>query len=116
MRAILKREFRAYFLTPLGYVLIAAMAFFTNYYFFTYNLYGATTDFSTLFSMLFPVVLFLVPVLTMRLLSEDKRLKTDQLLLTAPVSRISIVLGKYFAALFVYLIAISFSMIDALIA
>ncbi|HIU33007.1 MAG TPA: ABC-2 transporter permease [Candidatus Pullichristensenella excrementigallinarum] len=116
MNAILKREFRAYFLTPLGYVLIAAMAFFTNYYFFTYNLYGATTDFSTLFSMLFPVVLFLVPVLTMRLLSEDKRLKTDQLLLTAPISRISIVLGKYLAALFVYLIAISFSMIDALIA
>ena len=83
MRAILKREFRAYFQTPLGYVLIAAMAFFTNYYFFTYNLYGATTDFSRLFSMLFPVVLFLVPVLTMRLMSEDKRLKTDQLLLTA---------------------------------
>ena len=51
MRAVLKREFRAYFQSPLGYVLIAAMAFFTNYYFFTYNLYGMTTDFSRLFEL-----------------------------------------------------------------
>ena len=116
MRAVLKREFRAYFQSPLGYVLIAAMAFFTNYYFFTYNLYGMTTDFSRLFELLFTVVLFLVPVLTMRLLSEDKRSRTDQLLLTAPISRLGIVLGKYFAALFVYLISISFTLADAAIA
>lgn len=116
MRAVLKREFRAYFQSPLGYVLIAAMAFFTNYYFFTYNLYGMTTDFSRLFELLFTVVLFLVPVLTMRLLSEDKRARTDQLLLTAPVSRLGIVLGKYFAALFVYLISIAFTLVDAVIA
>ncbi len=116
MRAIFKREFRAYFLSPLGYVLIAAMAFFTNYYFFTYNLYRGTADFSTLFSMLFPVVLILVPVLTMRLLSEDKRQKTDQLLMTAPVARAGIVLGKYLAALTVYSVSISFTLIDAGIA
>lgn len=116
MTAVLKREFRAYFRSPLGYVLIAAMAFFTNYYFFTYNLYGMTTDFSTLFKMLFPVVLFLVPVLTMRLFSEDKRSRTEQLLLTAPISRAGIVLGKYLAALSVFVIAISFTLIDAVIA
>ena len=55
MRAILKREFRAYFQTPLGYVLVAAFAFFANYYFFTYNLYLRTTDFSRLFTLLFLV-------------------------------------------------------------
>lgn len=115
MKAIFKRELRAYFRAPLGYVIIAVAYFFTNYYFFTYNLYGNTTDFTTLFSMLFSVVLFLVPVLTMRLMSEEKRSKTDQLLLTAPVSRTGIVLGKYFAAVVVYLLAISGTILDAVI-
>ncbi|MEA4870681.1 MAG: ABC transporter permease subunit [Christensenella sp.] len=115
MNAIFKRELRAYFNAPLGYVIIAVAFFFTNYYFFTYNLYGNTTDFTTLFDMLFSVVLFLVPVLTMRLMSEEKRAKTDQLLLTAPVSRADIVLGKYFAAVVVFLIAISATLLDAVI-
>jgi len=113
MRAICKRELRAYFQSPLGYVLVGAMYFFSGYYFFTYNLYGSTTNMGTLFELLFPVVLFLVPVLTMRLLSEDKRLKTDQLLLTAPVSRLDIVLAKYLAAAFVFAVAISATLIQA---
>ena len=115
MRAILKREFRAYFQSPLGYVFIGAMYFFTGYYFFTYNLYGNTTDMSTLFSLLFSVVLFLVPVLTMRLLSEERRSKTEQTLLTAPISRLGIVLSKYLAALCVYLIAISGTLVMAVV-
>ena len=64
MLAILKRESQAYFRTPLGFVIIGAVFFFSGYFFFTYNLYGNTTDMSKLFSQLFPVVLFLVPVLT----------------------------------------------------
>lgn len=116
MIAILKREFRAYFLAPLGYVIVAVAYFFTNYYFFTINLYGNTTDFSSLYNMLFTVALFLVPVLTMRLMSEDKRAKTDQQILTAPVSRFGIVMGKYLAAVCVYLVAISATMLDAVIA
>lgn len=116
MRAVFKREFHAYFRAPLGYVLVAVAWFFTNYYFYTNNLYGNTTDFSKLFDLMFPVILFLVPVLTMRLMSEDKRSKTDQLLLTAPVSRLSLVLGKYLSALCVYLIAVSATLIDACIA
>ncbi len=115
MKAIFKRELRAYFHSPLGYVIIAVAYFFTNYYYFTYNLYGNTTDFTTLYSMMFSVVLFLVPVLTMRLMSEEKRAKTDQLLLTAPVSRTGIVLGKYFSAVVVYSVAISATLIDAVI-
>ena len=115
MRAVLKREFRAYFQSPLGFVFIAALYFFTAYYFFTFNLYRNTTDMSNLFDQLFTVVLFLVPVLTMRLMSEDKRARTDQLLLTAPVSRIGIVLGKYLSALLVYLIAISGTLLMAVV-
>ncbi|MBE7017250.1 MAG: ABC transporter [Ruminococcaceae bacterium] len=115
MTAVFKREVRAYFQSPLGYVFIAVMYFFTAYYFFTYNLYNNTTDMSALFNQLFSVVLFLVPILTMRLMSEDKRARTDQLLLTAPVSRIGIVLGKYFSALCVYLVAISASLLMAVV-
>lgn len=115
MRAIFKRELRAYFLTPLGYVIVAVMYFFTGYYFFTYNLYGNTTDTSTLFSMLFSVAMFLVPVLTMRLLSEERRARTEQTLLTAPVTRLGIVLGKYAAALAIYLAAISGTLVMALV-
>jgi ABC-2 type transport system permease protein len=115
MQAILKREFRAYFQSPLGYVFLSAMFFFSGFYFFTYNLYGSTTNMSKLFELLFPVVLFLVPVLTMRLMSEDKRSGTDQLLLTAPISRTAIVLGKYAAAASVFLIAISATLIQAMV-
>jgi len=112
MLAVLKREFRAYFQSPLGYVFFSAMFFFSGYYFFTYNLYGNTTNMGRLFELLFPVVLFLVPVLTMRLVSEDKRSGTDQLLLTAPVSRTGIVLGKYSAAASVFLISISATLVQ----
>lgn len=115
MHAILKRETRAYYRTPLGFVFIAAVFFFSGYFFFTYNLHGNTTDMHSLFSNLFPVVLFLVPVLTMRLFSEDKRLKIDQQLLTAPVTRKGIVLGKFFAAVGVFFIAILSTLLDALI-
>lgn len=115
MTAVFKREVRAYFQSPLGYVFIAVMYFFTAYYFFTYNLYRNTTDMSMLFDQLFSVVLFLVPILTMRLMSEDKRSRTEQLLLTAPVSRIGIVLGKYLSAFCVYLVAISASLLMAVV-
>jgi ABC-2 type transport system permease protein len=115
MVGIFKREFRAYFQSPLGYVFVAALFYFSGYYFFTYNLYGGTTNMGRLFELLFPVVLFLVPVLTMRLMSEDKRLKTDQLLLTAPILRIDIVLGKYLAAVLVFLIAISSTVVQAVV-
>lgn len=116
MAAIFRREFKAYFHTPLGYVIIAAAYFFTGYYFFTYNIYGGTTDFTQLYSLLFSVVLFLIPVLTMRLMSEEMKSKTDQLLLTAPISRLSIVMGKYFSAICVFLIAIAGTLVTAIIA
>ena len=116
MSAIFKRELKAYFRTPLGYVIIAAAYFFTGYYFFTYNIYGGTTDMTQLFSLLFSVVLFLIPVLTMRLMSEEKKSGTDQLLLTAPVSRVAIIAGKYLSALTVFVISIAGTLAVAVIA
>jgi len=115
MQSILKRELRAYFYSPLGYVFIGAVFLFSGYYFYSYNLSVSTTDMGTLFSLLFPVIMFLVPVLTMRLLSEDKRLKIDQQLFTLPITKVGIVLGKYLAALFIYVIAISSTLIEAMV-
>jgi len=116
MAAVWKRECRAYFHTPLGYVIIAVAWFFTGYYFFTYNIYGGTTDLMQLFSLLFSVVLFLIPVLTMRLMSEEKKSRTEQLLMTAPISRFSIIAGKYLSALCVFLIAVSGTLAVSVIA
>jgi len=115
MMAILDREIKAYFQSPLGYVFVGIMFLFTGYFFFAYNLYGNTTDMRGIFSTLFMVVLFLIPILTMRLMSEDKKLKTDQLLLTAPISRTALVLGKYIAAVCVYLLSIMGTMIVAVV-
>ena len=115
MQSILKRELRAYFYSPLGYVFIGAVFLFSGYYFYSYNLSVSTTDMGTLFSLLFPVIMFLVPVLTMRLLSEDKRLKIDQQLFTLPITKVGIVLGKYLAALIIYVIAISSTLIEAVV-
>lgn len=116
MTAILKREFGAYFRTPLGFVIIAVAYFFTGYYFFTYNIYGGTTDFTRLYALLFSVILFLIPVLTMRLMSEEKKARTDQMLLTAPISRVGIIIGKYLSAVFVFLIATAGTLAAAVIA
>lgn len=115
MTAILDREIKAYFQSPLGYVFAGVMFLFTGYFFFAYNLYGNTNDMRAIFSTLFAVVLFLIPILTMRLMSEDKKLKTDQLLLTAPVSRTALVLGKYFAAVCVYLLSMMSTMVVAVV-
>ena len=68
-----------------------------------------------MFNALFLIVLFLIPILTMRLLSEEKKQKTDQGLLTAPIGLWSIVLGKYFAALTLFVIAESIVFVYALI-
>ena len=115
MRAIFKREFRAFFLTPLGYVFIGAVFSFSGYYFFTSNLRGGNTDMTRMFASLFSLILFLVPVLTMKLMSEDRHLRTDQLLFTSPISRNDIVMGKYLAALLVYAVAISSTLFNALV-
>ena len=113
MRAIFRREWSAYFHTPLGYVFLAVYDLFAGYFFFQYNLYGNSADLRGLFDMLFTVTIFLIPILTMRLMSEERKAKTDQLLLMAPVSSLSIVLGKFLAALLVYLLAMGITLVMA---
>lgn len=113
MIAILKRELNAYFDSPLGYVFVAVYYLFAGYFFLLYNLYGNSTDMRSLFEMLFTVTLFLIPILTMRLMSEDRKAKTDQLLLMSPVSGWAVIAGKFLAALAVYFIAMVITLVQA---
>lgn len=105
MGAVYKRELRSYLVTPAGYVFLAIFYAVSGYYFFGYNLYGQSSDFGILFSMLYSFAIFLVPILTMKLFSEERRNRTDQQLLTAPVSLGAIVGGKYLASMTLYLAA-----------
>lgn len=114
MSAILRREFATYFRAPLGYIYLAIFYFFGGQ-FFSSVLYSMTNDISIIFSSMFSIMLFTIPLLTMRLMSEDKRLKTDQALLTAPVSLNGIVLGKFLAAFALFGIGIAITVIYFLI-
>ena len=101
MSAIFKREFKSYFCTPVGYIVVAALYFFLGLYFSMIYSYGSPEIEMVIISMS-TVVIFVMPIITMRLMSEDRRQKVDQALLTAPVSLTSVVLGKFFAALAVF--------------
>lgn len=97
MLAIYKRELKSYFHSMTGCVFIAFLVMFTGIYFMAYNLNAGYPYFSyTLSGSLF-VFIVGIPLLTMRSFSEERRNKTDQLLLTAPVSLTQVVLGKYLA-------------------
>lgn len=116
MSAIFRREFKTYFTTPIGYVVLAMMFGLSGYDFFRYNLASGYADLSYVFgSVLSYLLLLVLPLLTMRLMSDDKRQKTDQALLTAPVSLTGIVLGKFLAAFLLFTIGISILLVFAII-
>lgn len=98
MNAIFKRELRSYFHGMLGYLLTAFLLVSSGIYFLALNLGYGLTDFSyyTLYRTIFMLLLY-IPVLTMRSLAEERRSRTDQLLLTSPVSVWGVVLGKFLA-------------------
>jgi ABC-2 type transport system permease protein len=105
MLAILKRELRSYFHGMIGYVLTAFMIAVTGIYYLALNLGYGLTDFGyyTLYRTIF-VFLIYMPVLTMRSLAEERKNRTDQLLLTSPVSVWGIVLGKFFSMCIVFVL------------
>ncbi len=101
MSAVFKREFKAYFSTPIGYIVLAAFYFFLGLYFYIIYSGGSPYVEACIIAMS-TVAVFTMPVLTMRLMSEDRRQKVDQALLTAPVKITSVVLGKFLAAFAVF--------------
>ena len=115
MYAIYKREMKSYFSSAIGYVVIATFVFVASLFFATINIAGDTSQMGVLFGNMMLVYVFIIPVLTMRTFSEDKRQKTDQALLTSPVSLLGIVMGKFLAALSVFAIGLSSTILFAII-
>lgn len=97
MLAIYKRELRSYFQSMVGCVFIAFLIAFTGIYFMAYNLMSGYPYFSYTLSGSLIVFIVGIPLITMRSFSEERKNKTDQMLLTAPVSLGKVVLGKYLA-------------------
>ncbi len=116
MSAIFKREFRSFFTSPIGYFVLAILFAISGYYFYLANLEFGYRSMSFVFSALYSYACFLVlPILTMRLFSEEKRQKTDQALFTAPVRLTGVVVGKFLAAFLVFLIGISITLVLAVV-
>ena len=104
MRAIWKREMQNYYLTPIGYVFMGIFLLVGGVMFFLGNVMSMTPSAATLLGNLNYIFMLTVPILTMRLFSEEKRTKTDQLLMTSPRSVWDMVMGKFLAAACVVLI------------
>ena len=115
MIAICKRELRSYFNSMIGYVYVAAVAFFIGLYFMANNLYYGYPKFSYALLNVMSVFMFAVPILTMKSMAEERKNRTDQLLLTAPVSLTGVVLGKYAALVVVMAIPVAVSCLCPLI-
>ena len=99
MLAIYKKEFRQYFNSMIGFVFLAFFLVIIGIYTWAYNLSSGLGNFEVTLGGISFMYVLLVPILTMRIVAEENRQKTDQLLYTAPVSLTKIIVGKYFAVL-----------------
>lgn len=115
MKAVFKREFKAYFSTPLGYIVLAVYYFFLGL-FFTMLYSGGSPLIQNIYMSMPTIIILTLPIITMRLIGEDRHQKVDQALLTAPVKLSGIVMGKFFAALSVYALCFAPTLIYELIA
>ena len=106
MRAIWKRELQAYFYTPVGYVFMGVFLLLSSAMFYATIMQKRSCDLPTFIGMMSYLWMLLCPVLTMRLLAEERQKRTDQLLLTSPVSLPAVVMGKYLAAVTVMLVTV----------
>ncbi len=106
MRAIWKRELQGYFYTPVGYVFMGVFLLLSSVMFYLSIMQSRSSDLLSFIGMMSYLWMLLCPVLTMRLLAEEKQKRTDQLLLTSPVSLTGMVMGKYLAAATVMLLTV----------
>ncbi len=110
MKAILKKELKSYFLSPIGYVVMGIFLFCFSIFFFLTVLTSGTVDLGALYyyTALYGLII-IVPILTMRMFAEERKNGTEQLLLTSPISMVKVVLGKLMAALSVIIITLLMS-------
>lgn len=116
MWAIYKKELKSYFLSPIGYISIGIFMLIYSIFFYVTTWYTGTVDMGNLYYATARYgLLLIVPIITMRMFSEEKKNGTEQLLLTSPKSVSSIVLGKFLASVTVVLITVIFSIIYSII-
>lgn len=115
MLAIFNKELKAYFYSASGYVFMGVFLLICGIFFASYNLLGGSPDYSSVLSRIIFIFLILVPVITMKLIAEEKHQKTDQLLLTSPLSVGDIVIGKYLASFSLFLITLAVTIFYPLI-
>lgn len=115
MSAVYKRELRSYFSSPVGYVCIAALAALYGFFYFNIMSSGSSSYVYMVYSSIFTYGMMIIPIITMRTMSEDRKNKTDQALLTAPVGVTSIVIGKFLAAFSIYVIASVIGLLPAIV-
>lgn len=107
MLAVYKKELRGYLTSMIGYVFVAFVLLILGIYFTAYNLQFASPDFGMTLSSVTFIFLIITPILTMKILAEEKKNKTDQLLWTAPVPVWKVVMGKYLSMVTMYLIPVA---------
>ena len=107
MLAVYKKELRGYLTSMIGYVFVAFVLLILGIYFTAYNLQFASPDFGMTLNSVTFIFLIITPILTMKILAEEKKNKTDQLLWTAPVPVWKVVMGKYLSMVTMYLIPVA---------
>lgn len=115
MGAILKRELSSYFNSAIAYVVMAAFFLFSGLFFYVYCFEGNTSSLAGVYGNMFIIIMFIIPIITMKTFSEEKRQKTDQALLTSPISLIEIVLGKFLGAFLLYLLCCCIFLVYAVV-
>ncbi|MBQ8200936.1 MAG: ABC transporter permease subunit [Clostridia bacterium] len=115
MLSIWKRELQGYFFTPVGYVFMGVFLTLSSVMFYLTIMQQRSSDLLTFIGLMSYLWMLLCPVLTMRLLAEEKQRRTDQLLLTSPVSLGGMVMGKYLSAVTVMLVTVLLTLLFVLI-
>lgn len=104
MLAVIKKEFKSYFCSPVGYVFIGLFLFMFSIFFYLDVFQYQSTNFEYIFYSGASILTFIVPILTMRTISEERKTGTEQILLTSPLSITKVVLGKFIAATLIVVI------------
>jgi len=115
MLAMFQKELRSYFTSAIGYIFIGTFLLITGIFFTMYNLLSASPSYNYTLQSLITIFLFIIPVLTMKIISEETKTKTDQLLFTSPLKITDIIVGKYLAALAIFTISLLITVIYPII-
>jgi ABC-2 type transport system permease protein len=115
MFIVFKKEVSTYFSTPFGFIFMGIFLLLSGIMFFTYNLLGGGGDLNGFFGLLSNISFMIFPILTIKLFTDERKAGTEQLLMTSRLSPLQIVLGKYLAAVFVFVASLAATLVYVII-